>query len=322
MAKRYDLEFERPLLELEEKIDQFKRMAAENGIGLEDEVTRLEARAAELRKGIFDGLTPAQRIQIARHPRRPTTLDYIGALTEDFVELHGDRQGTDDLALVGGVGRFDGRPVMFIGHQKGRDTKDNIARNFGMPQPEGYRKAIRFMRHAAKFGMPLVCFIDTPGAYPGIAAEEHNQGGAIALSIYEMSQLPVPCLAVVLGEGGSGGALALGVADRVLMFEHAYYSVITPEGCAAILWKDAGHMAEAATAMKLTAVDLKKLGIVDDVITEPIGGAHQDSVEAAKRLGDSIRRHLAEIVQQPKEGLLDRRYQKFRVMGRFAEGGA
>lgn len=320
MAKRFELEFERPLVELEEKIVQFKLMAAENGVSLEGEVQRLEERALELRKGIFENLTPAQRIQIARHPRRPTTLDYIGAIAEDFVELRGDRQGVDDLALVGGIGRFMGRSVVFVGHQKGRDTKDNIARNFGMPQPEGYRKAIRLMRHAARFNMPLVAFIDTPGAYPGIAAEEHNQGGAIAHSIYEMAQLPVPCVAVVLGEGGSGGALALGVADRVLIMEHAYYSVISPEGCAAILWKDASMAAEAASAMKISAADLKRLAIVDDVVAEPLGGAHQDSVEAARRLGEAIRRHLSDVLEEPEETRLERRYARFRALGRYQEG--
>jgi acetyl-CoA carboxylase carboxyl transferase subunit alpha len=213
-----------------------------------------------------------------------------------------------------------GRSCVFVGHQKGRDTKDNIARNFGMPQPEGYRKAIRFMKHAARFGMPLVTFIDTPGAYPGIAAEEHNQGGAIANSIYEMAQLPVPCVAVVLGEGGSGGALALGVADRVLIMEHAYYSVISPEGCAAILWKDAGKAPDAARAMKLTAGDLRQLDIVDEVIAEPLGGAHQDSVEAARRLGDTIARHLNEVLGVPEGELLDRRYRRFRALGKFQEG--
>lgn len=319
MAKRFELEFERPLLELEEKIQQFRKMASENGISLDDEVARLEARAVELRRGIFENLTPTQRIQIARHPRRPTTLDYIGALTEDFFELRGDRQGVDDLALVGGVGRFMGRSCVFVGHQKGRDTKDNIARNFGMPQPEGYRKAIRLMAHAARFKMPLVTFIDTPGAYPGIAAEEHNQGGAIANSIYVMSQLPVPCVAVVLGEGGSGGALALGVADRVLIMEHAYYSVISPEGCAAILWKDAGKASDAASAMKLNASELRKHAIVDDVIQEPLGGAHQDSVEAAKRLGEAIKAQLGPLLDVPEGELLDRRYKRFRALGKFQE---
>jgi acetyl-CoA carboxylase carboxyl transferase subunit alpha len=320
MAKRYDLEFERPLVELEDKIHQFKRLSQENGIALGDDVAQLEARAREIRKAIFENLTPQQRIQIARHARRPTTLDYIGALTDDFIELHGDRQGVDDKALVGGVGRFDGRPVMFIGHQKGRDTKDNIARNFGMPQPEGYRKAMRLMRHAAKFQMPVVTFIDTPGAYPGIAAEEHNQGGAFANSILEMFQLPVPVVAIVLGEGGSGGALALGVADRVLMFEHAYYSVISPEGCAAILWKDAGKAADAAEAMKLPSNDMKRLGLVDDIIQEPTGGAHQDAVESARRLGMKVREHLGDILKVPTAELLERRYDKFRAMGQFSEG--
>jgi acetyl-CoA carboxylase carboxyl transferase subunit alpha len=320
MAKRFELDFERPLTELEDKIAQFKRMASEHGITLDGEVQRLEERARELRKGIFENLTPAQRIQIARHPRRPTTLDYIGAIAEDFVELRGDRQGVDDMALVGGIGRFMGRSVVFVGHQKGRDTKDNIARNFGMPQPEGYRKAIRLMRHAARFRMPLVTFIDTPGAYPGIAAEEHNQGGAIAHSIYEMAQLPVPCVAVVLGEGGSGGALALGVADRVLIMEHAYYSVISPEGCAAILWKDASKANEAATAMKISAGDLRRLGVVDDVIAEPLGGAHQDSVEAARRLGEAVRRHLGEVLERPEDELLSQRYARFRAFGRYQEG--
>ena len=320
MAKRFDLDFERPLMELEEKIAQFKRLAAENDIALDDEVAKLQQRANDIRAAIYENLTPAQRIQLARHPRRPTTLDYIYAIAEDFVELRGDRQGTDDLALVGGVGRFDGRAVVFVGHQKGRDTKDNIARNFGMPQPEGYRKAMRLMRHAAKFGMPLIAFIDTPGAYPGIAAEEHNQGEAIARSIYEMFELPVPCVSVVLGEGGSGGALAIGVADRVLMFEHSYYSVISPEGCAAILWKDAARASVAAEAMKITAPDMRRLGLVDGVIEEPLGGAHKDPVEAARRLTAVLRAQLADLGGLNGEALLEKRYQKYRAMGRYSEG--
>jgi acetyl-CoA carboxylase carboxyl transferase subunit alpha len=320
MAKRFELDFERPLSDLEEKIAQFKRLAVENDIALDDEVAGLEDRAAEIRKGIFEHLTPAQRIQLARHPRRPTTLDYIKAITEDFFELKGDRQGTDDKALVGGVGRFEGKSVMFIGHQKGCNTRDNIARNFGMPQPEGYRKAIRLMEHARKFALPLVTFIDTPGAYPGLTAEEHNQGGAIARSIYEMFNLNVPCVAVVLGEGGSGGALALGVADRVLMMEHAYYSVISPEGCAAILWKNASEAARAAEAMKITAGDLKQLGLIDGIIEEPLGGAHHDPVESARRLALAISRHLDELQSTPQASRLESRYAKFRALGRFSEG--
>ncbi|MGA1474516.1 MAG: acetyl-CoA carboxylase carboxyltransferase subunit alpha, partial [Prochlorothrix sp.] len=264
-------------------------------------------------------LAPAQRIQLARHPRRPSTLDYVQMMTEDWIELHGDRRGRDDLALVGGVAHLDGRAVLLLGHQKGRDTKDNVARNFGMASPGGYRKAMRLMEHADRFGMPILTFIDTPGAWAGVEAEQQGQGEAIAYNLREMFRLAVPIICTVIGEGGSGGALGIGVGDRQLMFEHSVYTVASPEACAAILWKDAGKAGQAAEALKITAPDLKHLGIVDDILPEPLGGAHSDPLQSAKVLKDSILGHLADLDQLTPDQRREQRYQKFRKLGVFLE---
>lgn len=313
------LEFELPILELEEKIAEFRRLAEAGGVDLTEEVARLEERAQNIRRAIYENLTPSQRIAIARHPARPTSLDYIQAISEEFIELHGDRMGFDDRAIVGGIGRFEGQTVMFIGHQKGRDTKDNILRNFGMAHPEGYRKAQRLMRHAAKFGMPIVTLIDTQGAYPGIAAEERGQAIAIAESLTQMAALEVPIVSVVIGEGSSGGAIGIGMGDRVLMFQNAYYGVISPEGCAAILWKDAAMAPKAAEILKLTSDDLLELGVIDGIIAEPLGGCHKDPVLSARNLSEALSDHLRELVRVPAYKLVDDRYAKYRQMGQFTE---
>jgi acetyl-CoA carboxylase carboxyl transferase subunit alpha len=315
--RKVPLEFEQPILELEDKISEFKQLASSGGVDLSEEVQRLEERAQNIRRAIYENLTPAQRIQIARHPGRPSSLDYIQAISEDFFEMHGDRMGYDDRAIVGGLGRLDGQSVMFIGHQKGRDTKDNIVRNFGMAHPEGYRKAQRLMRHAAKFGMPIVTLIDTPGAYPGIQAEERGQAVAIAESLALMATLPVPIVSVVIGEGSSGGALGIGMGDRVLMFRHAYYGVISPEGCAAILWKDASYAPKAAQILKLTSDDLLGLGVIDGIIEEPTGGCHKDPVQSAGSLAEAVTDHLRELVRVPAWQLVENRYQKYRHMGQY-----
>src|SRR5574338_312223 len=272
----YTLDFEKPLQELERQIEELKRLGTERDIVVDDELLSLERKLDDLRREIYNSLTPIQRVQVARHPRRPYTLDYLSTIFTDFIELHGDRQFMDDPAIVGGWARLDGDTVMVIGHQKGRDAKENLKRNFGMPHPEGYRKALRLMKLAAKFGAPVITLIDTPGAYPGLGAEERGQSEALARNILEMSALPVPIISVVIGEGGSGGALALGVADRLLMLENSVYSVITPEGCAAILWKDATQRARAAEALKLTAEDLMRLKVADEIIPEAMGAAHLD----------------------------------------------
>lgn len=313
------LDFEQPVRELEEKISEFKQLAANSSSDLSEEVQRLEERAQNIRRAIYDHLTPSQRIQIARHPARPTSLDYIQAISEDFFELHGDRMGYDDLAIVGGLGRFEGQTVMFIGHQKGRDTKDNILRNFGMPHPEGYRKAQRLMRHAAKFGIPIVSLLDTQGGYPGIQAEERGQAIAIAESLALMATLEVPIVSIVIGEGCSGGALGIGLGDRVLMFQHAYYAVISPEGCAAILWKDPGMASRAAEIMKLTSDDLLALEVIDGIVPEPLGGCHVDPVRAAKNLSFALSDHLRELLRVPAWQLVEDRYAKYRKMGQFTE---
>ncbi|MNK69658.1 Acetyl-coenzyme A carboxylase carboxyl transferase subunit alpha [compost metagenome] len=318
-SRRFTLDFEAPILELEEKIEEFKRLATESEGDLSQEITLLEERAFNIRRAIYENLTPIQRIQIARHPARPSALDYILAVTEDFTELHGDRMGFDDQAIVGGLARFNGRTVMVIAQQKGRDTKDNILRNFGMAHPEGYRKALRLMKHAAKFGFPIITLIDTMGAYPGIEAEERGQGGAIAQNLLEMSQFEVPIVSVVIGEGASGGALGIGVADRILMLEHAYYAVIGPEGCAAILWKDASKAPKAAQILKLTGEDLVGFGVVDAIIPEPVGGAHRDSVLAAANLKEALAAHLDELLKVPGFQLVENRYGKYRQIGRYAE---
>ncbi|MDJ1169102.1 acetyl-CoA carboxylase carboxyl transferase subunit alpha [Roseofilum sp. BLCC_M154] len=316
------LDFEKPLFELENRIEQIRELAKENGVDVSDQIQQLEGRAIQLRQEIFTNLSPGQRLQLARHPRRPSTLDYIQSISEEWIELHGDRCGGDDPALVGGVGRIQGRPVMMLGHQKGRDTKDNVARNFGMASPGGYRKAMRLMNHANRFKMPILTFIDTPGAWAGLQAEELGQGEAIAYNLREMFRLDVPIICTVIGEGGSGGALGIGVGDRLLMFEHAVYTVATPEACAAILWKDAKKSPQAAEALKITAEDLEKLGILDDLLPEPLGGAHGDPLKASHILKTSILRHLSELDTLSPKQRRDLRYQKFRQIGVFLEASA
>lgn len=317
------LSFEKPLVELEARIGQIRELAEENDVDVSTQIRQLESRATHLRQEIFSNLTPAQRLQVARHPRRPSTLDYIQAITDEWIELHGDRgSGKDDPALVGGVARLEGRPVVILGHQKGRDTKDNVARNFGMASPGGYRKAMRLMRHADRFSMPIITFIDTPGAFPGFEAEEMGQGEAIAYNLREMFGLQVPIICTIIGEGGSGGALGIGVGDRLMMFEHSVYTVASPEACAAILWKDAGRSAEASEALKITSWDLKQLGILDELLPEPVGGAHADPLQAADTLKQAILRHLTELSAMTAESRQQLRYQKYRKIGVFAETAA
>ncbi|CBN54535.1 MULTISPECIES: acetyl-CoA carboxylase carboxyl transferase subunit alpha [Kamptonema] len=315
------LEFEKPLAELETRINQIRQLADENGVDVSEDIRQLEARSAQLRQEIFTGLSPIQRLQLARHPRRPSTLDYIQAISDDWLELHGDRGGSDDPALVGGVARLDGRPVVIIGHQKGRDTKDNVARNFGMASPGGYRKAMRLMEHGNRFGMPILTFIDTPGALPSVEAEKLGPGEAIAYNLREMFSLDVPIICTVIGEGGSGGALGIGVGDRLLMLEHSVYTVATPEACAAILWKDAGKANLAAEALKITAADLKNLGILDEIVPEPNGGAHAHPLKAAEILKQSLLQNLTELTQLTGQQRRELRYQKFRKIGVFTEIG-
>ena len=314
------LDFEKPLAELEKRILQIHDLADENDVDVSDQIQQLEERAAQLRQEIFSSLTPAQRLQVARHPRRPSTLDYVQAISDEWIELHGDRgSGTDDPALVGGIARLDGQPVMILGHQKGRDTKDNVLRNFGMASPGGYRKAMRLMNHANRFGMPIITLIDTPGAWAGLEAEQFGQGEAIAYNLREMFRLDVPIICTVIGEGGSGGALGIGVGDRLMMFEHSVYTVASPEACAAILWKDAGKAAEAAEALRITATDLLGLDILDQILPEPIGGAHSDPLQTAATLKDALVQNLAELNQMTGQQRRDHRYQKFRKIGRFTE---
>ncbi|MBD1881088.1 MULTISPECIES: acetyl-CoA carboxylase carboxyl transferase subunit alpha [unclassified Coleofasciculus] len=313
------LDFEKPLSELEARIDQIRELAEDQDVDVSDQIRQLEARAVQLREEIFNSLSPSQRLQLARHPRRPSTLDYIQAMSDEWMELHGDRGGNDDPALVGGVARLGGRPVVMLGHQKGRDTKDNVARNFGMPAPGGYRKALRLMEHANRFGMPILTFIDTPGAWAGVEAEQRGQGEAIAYNLREMFRLDVPILCTVIGEGGSGGALGIGVGDRLLMFEHAVYTVATPEACAAILWKDASKAPQAATALKITAWDLKNLGILDVLLPEPVGGAHGEPLKAAAILKDALLQNLEELSQMTSQQRRELRYQKFRSIGVYTE---
>ena len=312
-----ELEFERPLLELENRIAELR--ASDDTQAARDEIVRLDERLTRLQHKVYGSLTPWQRAQLARHPKRPHTLDLFCLLLEDFVELHGDRVFGDDKAIVGGLARFEGDPVVVIGHQKGRDTRENIARNFGMPHPEGYRKALRLMEMAAKFRKPLITFIDTPGAYPGLGAEERGQAEAIARNLREMAGLATPIVCVVTGEGGSGGALAIGVANRILMLEHAIYSVISPEGCAAILWGEATKAPEAAELMRITAPDLMKLGVIDRIIPEPPGGAHRNWEETAENLRGPLRDALWELRSLTTEELVAERYEKFRRIGVFEE---
>ena len=314
------LEFEKPLAELETRIDEMKRLAGTQELDVHAELAPLERKLADLRVEIYRNLAPIQRVQVARHPRRPFTLDYLRLAFTDWVELHGDRAFRDDGAIVGGFARLDGESVVVIGHQRGRDTKENLARNFGMPNPEGYRKALRLMKLAEKFSVPVVTLIDTPGAWPGLGAEERGQSEAIARNLVEMAGLQVPIVATVIGEGGSGGALALGVADRVLMMENAVYSVISVEGCAAILWKDAKNpevRARAADALKITAPDLYELRVIDEIIPEPAGGAHADHEGAARALKDALVKHLDDLKRLKPEKLVRRRREKFLRMGRF-----
>lgn len=313
------LDFEKPLWELEARIEQIRQLAEENNVDVSEQIAQLEHRSENLRQEIFGALTPSQRLQLARHPRRPSTLDYIQAIADEWFELHGDRSGYDDPALVGGVARLGGRPVAILGHQKGRDTKDNVARNFGMPAPGGYRKAIRLMEHANQFGMPILTFIDTPGAWAGVEAEKLGQGEAIAFNLRQMFRFEVPIICTVIGEGGSGGALGIGVGDRLLMLEHAVYTVATPEACAAILWKDAKKSPQAATALKITASDLKNLGIIDHILPEPSGGAHAKPLETAATLKKTLINHLEELSAMTVEERKALRYQKFRQIGVFLE---
>jgi acetyl-CoA carboxylase carboxyl transferase subunit alpha len=311
------LDFEQPLLELESRIAALQ--AAEDPTRVRDEINRLEERLHRLRQRTYASLSAWQRTQLARHPRRPYTRDWCKLLFDDFVELHGDRLFGDDAAIVGGLARFEGRSVVVIGHQKGRDTREKIARNFGMPHPEGYRKAQRLLELAAKFVKPVVTFIDTPGAYPGVGAEERGQAEAIARNLQLMAGLPVPMIAVVTGEGGSGGALAIGMGNRVLMLEYAVYSVISPEGCAAILWGDAAKAPDAADVMKTTAPDLLRLGVIDAIVPEPVGGAHRDWDAAAGTLRTALREQLAALTALPAAELITDRYEKFRRIGAFEE---
>jgi len=308
------LEFERPIVELEGKIRELKLLSSGSG-EMAEEIERLEEKARQLQRERFAALTPWEQVQLAKHPDRPFTLDYLGEVATEFVELRGDRSYADDPAIVGGPCRIDGRSVIALGHQKGRNTKENLYRNFGMARPEGYRKSQRLFRMAEQFGRPLVCFIDTAGAYPGLGAEERGQSEAIATCLEMLSRLRTPTLSLVIGEGGSGGALAIGLTDRILMLEHSVYSVISPRGCASILWKDAEAEQAAATQLKLTAPDLLRLGICDEVIPESPGGAHRGFTQTAASVGETLRRHLDELCRMPIDALLDARYDKFRRIG-------
>jgi acetyl-CoA carboxylase carboxyl transferase subunit alpha len=312
------LDFEKPIAELEDKLEKLAASSHARG-GRQEDLNKLRARLHQLQAEIYAGLSAWQRTQVARHLQRPSTLDYIGRLCDSFIELHGDRAFADDHAIVGGLARFNGRPVVVIGHQKGKTLKERMYRNFGMPNPEGYRKALRLMRLAEKFGRPVLTFIDTPGAYPGIGAEERGQAEAIGRNLLVMASLQVPIVTVVIGEGGSGGALAIGVADRLLMLQHAVYSVISPEGCAAILWNDQSKATDAAEALNMTADDLQKLGITDQVIPEPLGGAHRDPMLSCDTVKKAIEAHLTELLELSTEDLLKRRYEKYRRIGVLAE---
>ncbi len=312
-------DFEKPIVELENKIKELREFSDNKQVDLSSEIKRLEEKLAKLKKEIYSNLTAWQKVQIARHPQRPTTLDYIELIMDDFVELHGDRLFGDDKAIVGGFARLENHKIVLIGHQKGKDTKENIERNFGCAHPEGYRKAKRIMELAEKFSLPIVCFVDTPGAYPGIGAEERGQALAIAENIKRMFDIKTPIIVVVIGEGGSGGALGIGVGDRILIMEYAYYSVISPEGCAAILWKDAKKAPEAAEVLKLTAKDLLELEIADEIIPEPEGGAHRNYREAADNLKKAILTNLSFLSQKDIDTLLQERYKKYRRIGIFEE---
>jgi acetyl-CoA carboxylase carboxyl transferase subunit alpha len=315
------LEFERPIADLEKKIEELRDLSTAS-VDFSSEILKLQQKARKLQKEVFSGLSPQQQVQLSRHPARPYTLDYVDFLFEDYEELHGDRAFRDDCAILGGMATFDGEEILVIGHQKGRNTNENVHRNFGMARPEGYRKCMRLMELAARFQRPILCFIDTPGAYPGIGAEERGQAEAIAMSLQVSSRLKTPIISTVIGEGGSGGALAIGVADRILMMEYSVYSVISPEGCASILWRDPSKVAEAAAQLKLTAKDLKKLGICDEIIKEPVGGAHRAPAEAAENLRACLRRELDVLNQLTPTELVELRYQKYRNIGAFREASA
>lgn len=312
-----EMAFEQPLLELRSKIEELRKFGADKGIDFTEEIRRLEERYSQLEEELYASMTASQKMQIARHPQRPTTLDYIAAMFTDFVEFHGDRLYGDDLAIVGGLAKLDGLPVTVIGHQKGKDTKDNIARNFGSPHPEGFRKALRLMRQADKFRRPIIAFLDTKGAYPGNAAEERGQSEAIARNLLEMASFRVPIVCIVIGEGGSGGALALGLGNRVLMLENAIYSVISPEGAASILYKDATKSLHAAEAMKITANHISDLGVIDGIIPEPKGGAHRDVAKQAEFIQQAVWEHLQPLLSMSEQELIEDRYRKFRDIGRF-----
>ena len=309
------LEFEQPIAELQAKIEELRLVGNDNEINIQEEIERLEGKSRSLTESIFSNLSPWQISQLARHPLRPYTLDYVSRIVDDFEELHGDRTYADDHAIVAGLGRIDGRPVMLIGHQKGRDTKEKIERNFGMPRPEGYRKALRLMRMAERFGLPVLTFIDTPGAYPGVGAEERGQSEAIARNLFEMAGLRTPVIATVIGEGGSGGALAIGVADRLLMMQYSTYSVISPEGCASILWKDAEKAPLAAEAMAITSGHLKEQGLIDEIVPEPLGGGHRDLDAVARNLKAELLKKLDDISGVPVDRLLEARYERLMSFG-------
>lgn len=313
------LDFEQPIAELEAKIEELRHVGFDNEINISEEISRLDEKSRKLTESIFSSLSAWQITQISRHPQRPYTLDYMELIFDDFQELHGDRRFADDQAIVGGLARLDGQPVMAIGHQKGRDTKEKIRRNFGMPRPEGYRKALRLMRIAERFQLPVFCFIDTPGAYPGIGAEERGQSEAIARNLFEMSKLRTPIICLVIGEGGSGGALAIGVGDRLLMLEYSTYSVISPEGCASILWKSAEKAELAAEAMAITSTRLKDLKLIDDIIEESLGGCHRDKKQTAGNIKKSLVAHLSQLGKWSIDELLQQRYQRLMDYGAFAE---
>lgn len=313
-----ELEFERPVVELRKKITELKDFTKTADVDLSSEIEKLEARLEKLEKDIYENIKPWDRVQIARHPNRPTTLDYISYIFDDFFECHGDRAYGDDEAIVAGIAKFKGLPVTIIGHQRGKDTKENIRRNFGMPHPEGYRKALRLMKQADKFNRPIICFIDTKGAYPGKAAEERGQSEAIARNLFEMAGLKVPVVCIVIGEGGSGGALALGVGNRIYMLENSTYSVISPEGAAAILWKDSSLAKKAAETMKITAPDLKELGVIDDIIPEIKGGAHKDTKLQAEEIVKMLKKSLHELLKLSEDELIADRYNRFRTIGEYS----
>ncbi len=314
------LDFEQPIAELEAKIDELRFVGDDSEININEEVARLRGKSESLTKSIFSKLSAWQIAQVARHPSRPYTLDYLAAIAPDFQELHGDRMFGDDPAIIGGIGRLDGRSVLFIGHQKGRDTKERVRRNYGMPKPEGYRKAQRLFRLAEKFKLPVVTFIDTPGAYPGVGAEERGQSEAIAYCLYQMASLKTPIISVVIGEGGSGGPLAIGVGDRLLMLQYGVYAVISPEGCASILWKSAERAEDAAEAMRITAESLNKFGLVDEVLEEPLGGAHRNPTGMAEVIRNALARNLDELEKLPLDTLLENRQRRLASFGQFKEG--